>query len=107
VRVILDQGTPAPLRRALQGHSVATAHEQGWATLTNGELLAAAEGAFDVFVTTDQNLRHQQNLTGRRLAILILPTTSWPRLRLHAAVIAAAVAALRPGDLLEWSFPTD
>ena len=85
---------------------MATAHEQGWATLTNGELLAAAESAFDVFVTTDQNLRHQQNLTGKRLAILVLPTTSWPRLRLHAATIAAAVAALRPGELLEWSFPT-
>jgi hypothetical protein len=107
VRVLLDQGTPAPLRRALEGHSVATAHEQGWATLTNGELLAAAEGAFDVFVTTDQNLRHQQNLAGRRLAILVLPTTSWPRLKPHAAAIAAAVAALRPGDLVEWSFPTD
>jgi hypothetical protein len=86
---------------------VATAHEQGWATLTNGELLAAAESAFDVFVTTDQNLRHQQNLAGKRLAILVLPTTSWPRLRLHAAAIAAAVAALRPGELLEWSLPTE
>jgi len=85
---------------------VATAHEQGWATLTNGELLAAAESAFDVFVTTDQNLRHQQNLTGKRLAILVLPTTSRPRLRLHAATIAAAVAAPRPGESLEWSFPT-
>jgi hypothetical protein len=86
---------------------VATAHEQGWAALTNGELLAAAENAFDAFVTTDQNLRHQQNLTGRRLAILVLPTTSWPRLRLHARAIAAAVAALRPGELLEWSFPAE
>lgn len=107
MRVLLDQGTPAPLRRALQGHSVATAHEQGWATLTNGELLAAAEGAFDVFVTTDQNLRHQQNLAGRQLAILVLPTTSWPRLRLHASSIAAAVATLRPGELLEWPFPAE
>lgn len=106
MRILLDQGTPAPLRRSLEGHSVATAHELGWATLTNGELLAAAEGAFDVFVTTDQNLRHQQNLAGRRLAILVLPTTSWPRLKLHAAGIAAAVAALRPGDLEEWCFPT-
>jgi len=105
VRILLDHGTPVPLRRALAGHSVATAHEQGWATLTNGELLAAAEGSFDVFVTTDQNLRYQQNLTGRRLAILVLPTTSWPRLQLHAPAIAAALVALRPGELQEWSFP--
>ena len=105
MRILLDHGTPVPLRRALAGHSVATAHEQGWATLTNGELLAAAEGSFDVFVTTDQNLRYQQNLTGRRLAILVLPTTSWPRLQLHAPAIAAALVALRPGELQEWSFP--
>jgi hypothetical protein len=84
---------------------VATAYEKGWAGLTNGELLAAAEEAFDVFVTTDQNLRYQQNLAGRRLAILVLPTTSWPRLGLHAAAIAAAVVALRPGEVEEWSFP--
>lgn len=105
MRILLDHGTPVPLRRALDGHSVATAHEQGWATLTNGELLAAAEGSFDALVTTDQNLRYQQNLTGRRLSILVLPTTSWPRLQPHAPAIAAALIALRPGELLEWSFP--
>lgn len=85
---------------------MATAYEQGWANLTNGELLTAAESAFDVFVTTDQNLRFQQNLSGKRLAILVLPTTSWPKLRSYATSIAAAVATLRPGELLEWSFPT-
>lgn len=105
MRILLDQGTPAPLRRALPDHEVVTAHEKGWATLTNGELLAAAEGSFDVLVTTDQNLRHQQNLAGRRLAVLVRPTTSWPRLRLHVAAIATAVAALRPGELQEWSIP--
>jgi hypothetical protein len=105
VRILLDHGTPAPLRRALAGHSVATAYEQGWATLTNGELLTVAEEAFDVFVTTDQNLRYQQNLAGRRLAILVLPTTSWPRLRPHAALIARAIASLGAGDLQEWSPP--
>jgi hypothetical protein len=58
-----------------------------------------------VLVTTDQSPRYQQNLTGRRLAVLVLPTTSWPRLRLHVAAIATAVAALRPGELQEWFFP--
>ena len=105
MRILLDQGAPAPLRRALAHHSVATAYEKGWDKLTNGELLAAAEESFDLFITTDQNLRYQQNLTGRRLAILVLPTTSWPRLQPHAAAIATAVLALRPGELLEWSFP--
>jgi len=105
VRILLDQGTPAPLRRAFAGHSVSTAHEEGWDTLKNGELLDAAERSFDVFVTTDQNLRYQQNLIGRRLAILVLPTTSWPRLQLHAAAIAAAAVALPRGELKEWSVP--
>jgi hypothetical protein len=105
VEILLDHGTPAPLRRAFTDHAVATAYEKGWAGLKNGELLTAAEDVFDVLVTTDQNLRYQQNLAGRRLAILVLPTTSWPRLSLHAAVIAAAVVVLRPGELQEWAFP--
>ena len=66
--ILFDQGTPTPLRAALVGHTVDTAFERGWSTLGNGELLAAAEAAaFDVFVTTDQQLRHQQSMTGRRL----------------------------------------
>ena len=107
MRVLLDQGTPAPLRWPLPNHSVATAFELNWARLTNGELLESAEEAFDVLVTTDRNLRYQQNLTGRRLAILVLPTTSWPRLEPHAPAIARAIVGLRPGELLEWSFPRE
>ena len=76
MKILFDHGTPAPLRRHLAGHEISTAYEMGWAQLSNGELLAAAEKAFDVFITTDQNLRYQQNLTGRTLVILVLPTTS-------------------------------
>jgi hypothetical protein len=65
---------------------------------------AAAEAAFDILITTDQNLRYQQNLSGLRLAILVLPTTSWPKLRSHEAQIVAAVNALRPGDVVVLSF---
>ena len=79
MRILFDQGTPVPLRHALPGHSVETAYERGWSNLCNGDLLTAAEGAsFELFVTTDQNLRYQQNLAGRRIAILVLPTTRWP-----------------------------
>jgi hypothetical protein len=80
---------------------VSTAYELGWAALSNGELLAAAEDNFDVLVTTDRNLRHQQNLTGRRLSILVLPTTSWPRLREHAEAIARETLSMAPGELRE------
>jgi hypothetical protein len=73
MRILFDQGTPAPLRHALAPHEVSTAFELGWSNLENGDLLRAAEGRFEVFITTDQNLRYQQNLTGRQLAIMALP----------------------------------
>jgi hypothetical protein len=99
--VLFDQGTPAPLRRALVPHEVSTAFELGWSNLENGDLLRAAEGKFEVFVTTDKNLRYQQNLDGRQLAILVLPTTNWLEIQRHQAEVAAAVNSLRPGDYLE------
>ena len=101
MRILFDQGTPAPLRDHLPGHSVETAYEMGWSALRNGELLAKAEAEFDVLITTDRNLRHQQNLAGRRIAILVLPTTSWPRLQSITREIAAAIASLKPGQYLE------
>jgi len=90
MRILFDQGTPVPLRQHLSGHQVETAFDLGWSRLTNGELLAAAEARFDVLVTTDKNLRQQQSLTGHKLAVLVLPTTSWPRLRAHVAGIVSA-----------------
>ena len=104
MRILFDQGTPAPLRRHLAGHDVVTAYEAGWADLDNGNLLSAAEGIFDLLLTTDKNLRYQQNFTGRRLAICVLPTTSWPRIRRHIATVIDAVNAMRPGEYSEISF---
>lgn len=105
MRVLFDQGTPAPLRHALASHEVSTAFELGWSNLVNGDLLCAAEGKFEVFVTTDKNLRYQQNLGGRQLAILVLPTTNWPEIQQHQDEVAAAVGSLRPGEYreLQWS----
>lgn len=105
MKILFDQGTPAPLRHELAGHEVATAHEMGWADLGNGDLLRAAEAAFDALITTDQNLRYQQNLSGNRLAILVLSTTSWPRIRRHVNLIAAALAAMQPSDVRELIIP--
>ena len=105
MRILFDQGTPVPLRQSLSAHAVSTAHEMGWSALANGDLLDAAERQFDVFVTTDQNLRYQQNLAGRQLAILVLPFASWPKLQRHVATIVAAIEALTPGQYLELSLP--
>jgi predicted nuclease of predicted toxin-antitoxin system len=101
MRILFDQGTPVPLRHSLAAHSVATAFEMGWSDLENGELLVAAEAQFDALVTTDQNLRYQQNLQGRRLAILVLPTTNWPEIRNHVGEIVAAVNSLQAGEYRE------
>jgi len=87
------------MRKALAGHVVVTAVERGWSTLKNGELLTAAEAdCFDLIVSTDQSIRYQQNLTGRQLAILILPTTDWRNIRLHLTQIVQAVEAVRSGS---------
>jgi predicted nuclease of predicted toxin-antitoxin system len=104
VRILFDQGTPAPLRDYLHGHEVVTAAELGWSMLSNGELLEAAERQFDVLITTDQALRSQQNLSGRKLSILVLPSASWPKLQPNAQKIAAVVTNVRVGEYVEVQF---
>jgi hypothetical protein len=104
VKILFDQGTPAPLRVALLDHIVVTAFERGWASLGNGDLLREAEREFDLLVTTDKNLEYQQNLKGRKLAILVLPTTSWPKILPHQGKVAAAVSGIKPGDYLALDF---
>jgi glutamate racemase len=78
---------------------VSTAYELGWATLKNGELLAAAENSgFEVLVTTDTNLQYQQNLNQRKIAIVVLSTTSWPRIQKNIKVIASAIDLATPNS---------
>jgi predicted nuclease of predicted toxin-antitoxin system len=108
MRVLFDQGTPAPLRQFLQGHTVNTAAQKRWNQLRNGELLNAAEAAgFDVLVTTDKNLRHEQNLRGRRIVIVVLSTPRWPVVRLHIEKIATAVNAATTGSYAEVQIPIE
>jgi hypothetical protein len=104
VRILFDQGTPAPLRHALVGHTVETAFELGWSTLQNGALIAAAEShGFEVLLTTDKNLKHQQNLAGRGLAVVVLSTTSWPRIQVATTKILEALRAAAAGSYIEVS----
>jgi predicted nuclease of predicted toxin-antitoxin system len=98
MRILLDQGTPVAIRDALQNHSVETANAQGWSTLTNGELLRIAEQAgFEVLLTTDSSLPHQQNLRGRKLAVVILTKNRWVLIKPRMKQIAAAVNSAKPG----------
>ena len=105
MRILFDQGTPALLRHSLVGYRVSTAYEMGWAQLENGELLELAEATFDIFITTDQSLSYQRNLIGRKIAILVLPTTSWPRIQRHLSEVVAAVSTLGLGDFRELVLP--
>ena len=83
----------------MTAHHVPTAYELGWAKLKNGELLAAAESnGFEVFVTTDTNLAYQQNLSNRKIAIVFLNTTNWPRIQKSIAAIVSAIDAATPNS---------
>lgn len=104
--ILFDHSTPAPLSPYLSAHSVTEARTLGWDTLSNGDLLAEAERAgFDIFVTGDKNIRYQQNLADRRIAIVVLSTPQWPLVRLHVARIAATVDAATPGSYAEVEIP--
>jgi predicted nuclease of predicted toxin-antitoxin system len=106
VKILLDACTPRPLRRFLPSHSVSTAQEMGWGALKNGDLLREAEGQFEAFISTDQNLKYQQQVVGRKLAILLLPTNDWPTIRSKGAEVAARIATLKPGAFVELDWPS-
>ena len=106
--ILFDHVTPRGIARFLPGHTVTKAKERGWDTLTNGDLLAEAERAgFDVLLTADKNMRYQQNLAGRRIALVVLSTPQWPLVRLHMEKIAAAVNAATPGSYTEVDIPRE
>jgi glutamate racemase len=107
MRILFDHGTPFPLRSSLTGHSITRTQDMGWDRLSNGELLTAAEQAgFELLLTTDKNIRYQQNLAGRKIAIVVLGTSQWPVLRLHVQQVAAAVNTVTPGSYTEVDIPS-
>jgi hypothetical protein len=106
MRVLFDNGVPRPLARALEEHVVEEARTRGWDSLTNGDLLSAAETTgFDVMLTTDQSLRYQQNLAGRRIALVVLTSPAWPLIKRQVAAIVATVEAATPGSYVEVVVP--
>jgi hypothetical protein len=104
--ILFDHGVPVPLVPYLVDHTVVKAKDRGWDRLSNGDLLAEAERAgFEVFLTADKNIRYQQNLAGRRIAVVVLSTPQWPLVRLHTEKIAAAVNSATPGSFVEVHIP--
>ena len=95
-----------PIRSFLRGHIVRTAAQEKCDTLRNGDLREAAEGSgFDLLLTTDKNLRYQQNLKDRRVAIIVLGKQQWPNLRPHVQLVVDAVSACAPGSYTELDIP--
>ena len=101
MKILLDACVPRPLRKFLPDHAVNTAQELTWGQLKNGDLLRAAETEFEALIPSDQKMKYQQKVVGRKLAILVLPTNDWPTIHSRAAEIAAKVTTLRPGDFVE------
>jgi hypothetical protein len=84
MKILFDNGTPKPIARALIGHEISYARRIGWHELENGALIRQAEEAgYEVLLSTDKNIRYQQNLSGRKIALVVLGNQQWPVVRLH------------------------
>ncbi len=106
MKILFDNGTPKPIARVLISHEVIRARQIGWHELANGDLIRMAEEAgFDLLLSTDKNIRYQQNLSGRKIALVILGSSQWPRVQPHLDRIAAAVNAATPGSYTEVEIP--
>ncbi len=105
-RILLDQNAPFGLRHILTGYDVQTAYDMGWDAISNGRLLSAAEVAgFAVMVTSDQNIAHQQNLSGRRIALVVLTTNHWLTVKSRAAAVLEACDKAGEGSYTVVQFP--
>jgi hypothetical protein len=105
MRILLDECVPWPMHKLLKGHSCATVQGIGWGGIKNGDLLQRAEGQFDLFITSDQNMRYQQNLMGRRIAILELSTNDLRRIETAASLLQHTVATIQPHEFLQLTIP--
>jgi hypothetical protein len=106
MRILFDYGTPSGIAKALSGHEVTEAIERRWDRVSNGELLKLAEAeGFELLLTTDKRIRYQQNLTGRKIAIVVLGNSAWRVVRLYLERVAVAVNAATPGSYVEVEIP--
>ena len=105
MKILLDECGPWPMHKLLAGHESTTAQKCGWGGKKNGDLLRLAETRFDLFITSDQNLRYQQNLSGFRITILEISTNDLHRIQAAAALIRSAIDALQPGQFQHLDIP--
>ncbi len=105
MRILLDECVPWPMHKLLAGHQCLTAQQRGWGGIKNGELLKLAESEFDLFITSDQNIRYQQNLAGRRLPIIELSSNKLRRIEAAAIAIQSAISEIQPGEFRQLDIP--
>ena len=106
MKILLDESVPQKLRLLIKGHAVVTVAFQGWSGFKNRALLTAAEEAgFELFITADQEMSYQQNLSGRKLALVVLSTNNWDYVKAGLGHILAAIAEVKPGGYPEVEIP--
>jgi predicted nuclease of predicted toxin-antitoxin system len=105
MKILLDECVPWPMRKVLTGHECSTAQQRGWGGIKNGDLLQLAEKEFDLFITSDQNIRYQQNLAGRQIAILELSTNDLRRIQAAQALIQSAIETIQPREFRRLEVP--
>ena len=107
MKILLDECTPHVLKRLLTGFEIMTVQELGWAGITNGALLQLADEQFDVLITSDQNLKYQQNLANRQLAIVQLPTNQVPLITKLAPKIQQTLNVIKIGEFVQITLSED
>ena len=105
MRILLDECLPVPMRDSLAGHECVSVSARGWKGIKNGELLRLAEGQFDLFLTSDQSIRYQQNLAGRRIPILELSTNDLRRILAAASLVQSAIETIKAGEFRQLEIP--
>lgn len=105
MKILFDECVPWPLRKLLAEHECTTAALCGWGGFKNGDLIRLAEAGFDLMITSDQNLRYQQNLSGRKIAILELSTNNLRRIQASGEAFVAVVASMKAAEYRQWVVP--
>lgn len=105
MKILLDECVPWPMHRLLSSHACSTVQDLGWGGIKNGDLLQRAESKFDLFITSDQNLRYHQNLTGRRIAILELSTNDNSRIQAASSLIEDALEKIQLNEFRQLTIP--
>ncbi len=105
MKILLDEGVPWPMRKILNGHNCMTAQQRGWGGFKNGALLKLAEAEFDLFITSDQNIRYQQNLAGRRIRILELSSNKLRRIEKAVGLICSVIEGMEIGEFRQLEIP--